>query len=262
MAIVNADGAGYHTARQEETNFYSSSITIKNDLKPYIQQHPKIKTLKVDGKTYKRSDFFNGPNAKKKNPGPGLKGLQKGLIDWLEKNDPDALKTDFEKEMEKHGFKVIFNLPMHPEFNPIELNWALWKWCVRTCFFWNRSMGDLETHMLKSMNGGPPVKITKKVNLVNGEEGTIDHVCDCNPNGVPPEIQMKHIRHAVTEIQKLLIEKEGKGDILKRNNKDSKWRVETYHHMSFKQIKIQLSGSASELSSLPTGKQSEIIDDD
>ena len=88
------------------------------------------------------------------------------------------------------------------------------------------------------------------------------NVCDCNPNGVSPEVQRKHIKHAVTEIQKLLVEKTGGGDILTRNNKDSKWRLKDYHHMSFKRIQVELSGSASQISSLPSGLESETIQED
>ena len=115
-------------------------------------------------------------------------------------------------------------------------------------------MAELELHMLKSMNGGPDIKIEKIVKLSSGDDSMICHICDSNPNGVPADIQLKHIRHAVTET-------EGTVDILKRNNKNSKWKLESYHHMSFKQMKVRLTGSASELSSLPTGKKTEIIND-
>lgn len=257
--VAWVDGAGYHCARQEKTNFYASGITIKHDIKPFIQQNPKIKTLKYKGKVYKRNEFWNAPNAKSKPPGPGRDGLQEGLIEWLKEFKPDELKTDFEREMEKIAIKVFFNLPMHPEMNPIELNWALWKQCIAKCFFWNRSMLELEKQMLKSMNGGDPVKIVKKITLPDGEVIEAEHVCDCNPDGVTDEVQRKHIKHAVTEIQKLLIEKNGSGDILTRNNKESKWRLENYHHMSFKRLRVEFSGTGTEVSSLPTGKEFEIL---
>ena len=122
-------------------------------------------------------------------------------------------------------------------------------------------MSELELHMGKAMIGDPIIKITKKMKLASGDFKEVDHYCECNPDGVSADIQMKHVRHAITEIQKLLLEKEGSGDILKRNNKKSKWRVESYHHMSFKQLRVQLNGSGSEMSSLPSGKESEIIDD-
>ena len=76
--------------------------------------------IEVDGVKYPRSVFWNSSN-RKNSPGPGKKGLQKGIIAWLEKNNPDLLLTDFELAMKEIGVKVLYNLHMHPEFNPIEL---------------------------------------------------------------------------------------------------------------------------------------------
>ena len=73
-------------------------------------------------------------------------------------------------------------------------------------------MKELEKQMMKAMNGGDPVKIVKKITLPNGKVIHNTHVCDCNPEGVSTEIQRKNIKHAVTEIQKLIIEKEGGSD--------------------------------------------------
>ena len=123
-------------------------------------------------------------------------------------------------------------------------------------------MKELEQQMMKAMNGGDPVKIVKKITLPNGKIIHNTNVCDCNPEGVSTEIQRKNIKHAVTEIQKLLIEKSGGGNILTRNRKNSKWRLKDYHHMSFKRLRVELSGSASDFTSLPTGMSSEIILED
>ena len=73
----------------------------------------------------------------KKTPGPGKDGLQKGMIKWLEENKSDELLTDFELAMKKIGIQVIYNLPLHPEFNPIELAWAYIKNCCAKCYFWS-----------------------------------------------------------------------------------------------------------------------------
>ena len=70
-------------------------------------------------------------------------------------------------------------------------------------------MLELERRMMKAMNGGDPIKIVKSIKLPNGETITNEHVCECNPLGVSPELQRKHIKHAVTALQKLLMEKEG-----------------------------------------------------
>ena len=42
----------------------------------------------------------------------------------------------------------------------------------------------------------------------------------------------------------------------------SKWRLKDYHHMSFNGLRVELSGSASDFTSLPTGMSSEIILED
>lgn len=260
--IIFADSAPYHVARQEGVNWYSSSITIKDHIKPFLLKHSKkIKALTYQGKTWKRSVFWNHPGRKVK-PGPGKKILQQALIQYFETHEEfrNELKTDFEIEMEKIGFKVIYNLPLHPEFNPIEMCWGCLKNCVAKCFFYGRSMKEVEKQMLKAMNGGPDVIIEKKNSI--GELQS--HTCDCNPKGVYPELHRKFIKHAITEIQKFYLEKEGNGaDIFTRDLSNTKNKVSTYHHVKFKRKKVEsFSGVSDSKTILPTGKSFEEIKDD
>jgi len=87
-----------------------------------LEDGTKLQTKKIlkDPKIIKRED------------------LRKAMIGWFSKKKGKYLKyllNDFEFAAQKKGYIPLWNLPQHPDFNPIELAWAMVKYVVRKCFF-------------------------------------------------------------------------------------------------------------------------------
>ena len=123
-------------------------------------------------------------------------------------------------------------------------------------------MLEAEKHLMRAMFGGPIVKIDKKL-----FDDVVDKkICDCNKDGVTPDLMKKYIRKAITEMQTLLYVKKGlEEDIMPdifEYHKTSKHTLENYHHRKYKR-KISLTESSDSITVPPTGESTEVevIDD-
>ena len=223
-AIIIMDNAPYHHCRQDGFN-----VRHKNFEKYKLVELAKkleipsitVKVLekgKLVARTWERKDF--GKVGRRSNPdrGPTRQELQLGMIEWLAAHDEHSsyLRTDLQNFAKKENLRIIFTPPNRPEYQPIEMYWALTKACLRNCYYAGRTQDELLKQVPVAWYGG------------KAATGSGKSTCECK--GISKEVIQKLIRKSHKKVNEHLRKKKLAHDVYTfyQPEKDMKEAIETF----------------------------------
>lgn len=121
--ILVFDNASYH--RHRGSDWYSSSTMSRVQLISYLNAH-HIETMTVNRDTVETTMTVPSINSRGSKTTPTVNELRTAVKQHLYDN-PQHNATEVEKEMKKHGYRIIYTPPFTPEVQPIELLWGTVK---------------------------------------------------------------------------------------------------------------------------------------